>query len=80
MLPNLAPFTEHNGQPTSLGRKQKMDVEKVTEQRRDDKRKRPDLDKRYGEIGISAVAGALKHHPCDEPRKRDRQIVPDDCD
>lgn len=57
-----------------------MDVEKVTEQRRDDKRKRPDLDKRYGEIGISAVAGALKHHPCDEPRKRDRQIVPDDCD
>lgn len=57
-----------------------MNVEKGTEQGREEKRRRAELDKRYGEIGISAVAGALKHHPCDQPRKKDREIVPDDCD
>jgi hypothetical protein len=57
-----------------------MNVEHGTEQRRDEKRKRADLDKRYGEIGISAVKGALKHHPCEKPRKKDREIVPQDCD
>jgi hypothetical protein len=57
-----------------------MNVEKGTDQRRDETRKRAELDKRYGEIGISAVAGALKHQPCEKPRKRDREIVPNDCD
>jgi hypothetical protein len=56
-----------------------MNVEKATEQR-EEKRKRAELDKRYGEIGISAVAGALKHQPCEKPRKKDREIVPHDCD
>jgi hypothetical protein len=56
-----------------------MNVEKATEQR-DENRKRAELDKRYGEIGISAVAGALKHQPCEKPRKKDREIVPHDCD
>ncbi len=56
-----------------------MNVEKAAEWR-DDKRKRAELDKRYGEIGISAVAGALKHQPCDKPGKKDREIVPHDCD
>lgn len=50
------------------------------EQGRDERRKRPDLDKRYGKIGISAVAGALKHHPCEKPREKDREIEPQDCD
>ncbi len=64
-----------------------MNIEHATEQRREDKRKRADvrrrygeMDKRYGEIGISAVAGALKHHPSEKPRKKDREIVPQDCD
>jgi hypothetical protein len=57
-----------------------MNVEKGTDRRRDETRKRAELDKRYGEIGISAVAGALKHQPCEKPRKKDREIVPDDCD
>lgn len=64
-----------------------MNLEHATEQKREDKRKRADLDKRYGdmgkrygEIGISAVAGALKHHPGEKPRKKDREIVPNDCD
>ena len=57
-----------------------MNVEKGTDQRRDETRRRAELDKRYGEIGISAVAGALKHQPCEKPRKRDREIVPNDCD
>ncbi len=53
---------------------------KGTEQVRDERRRRGDLDKRYGEIGISAVAAALKHQPCEKPRKKDREIVPQDCD
>jgi hypothetical protein len=57
-----------------------MNVEHGIEQRREDKRRRGDLDKRYGEIGISAVKGALKHHPREKPRKKDREIVPQDCD
>ena len=36
-------------------------IQQGMEQGRDERRKRPDLDKRYGKIGISAVAGALKH-------------------
>lgn len=55
-------------------------VEKGTEQKRDERRKRAELDKRYGKIGISAVAGALKHHPCETPKRKDREIVPQDCD
>jgi hypothetical protein len=55
-----------------------MNVDKS--EQRDDKRKRAELDQRYGEIGISAVAGALKHQACETPRKKDREIVPHDCD
>jgi hypothetical protein len=55
-------------------------VQKGTEQVRDERRKRSELDKRYGEIGISAVAGALKHQPCETPKRKDREIVPQDCD
>ncbi len=47
---------------------------------RDDRRKRGELDKRYGQIGISAVAAAVKHRPCEKPKQKDREIVPQDCD
>jgi hypothetical protein len=57
-----------------------MNAQKPAEQTREDKRKPGELDKRYGKIGISAVAGAVKHRPCEKPRKKDREIVPQDCD
>jgi hypothetical protein len=34
---------------------------KATEQKQDSKRQNKTLDNRYGEIGISAVAAALRH-------------------
>ena len=57
-----------------------MTAQKRQEDVREDTAKRADLDKRYGKIGISAVAGALKHQPCEKPRRKDREIVPEDCD
>lgn len=57
-----------------------MQVENGTERRKDEWRQRAELDKRYGDIGISAVAGALKHQPCEKPGPKDREIVPNDCD
>lgn len=47
---------------------------------REDKRQTGELDKRYGKIGISAVAGAMKHRPGEKPRQKDREIVPQDSD
>jgi hypothetical protein len=38
-----------------------MEATKATEQRQDSRRQNTRLDERYGEIGISAVAGALHH-------------------
>jgi hypothetical protein len=43
-----------------------MNVTKVTEQKQDSARQYTNLDKRYGKIGISAVAAALHHQG--EPR------------
>jgi hypothetical protein len=57
-----------------------MNIQNGTEQRKDEQRPRAELDGRYGDIGISAVAGALKHQPCEKPGKKDREIVPNDCD
>jgi hypothetical protein len=49
-------------------------------QTQEEKRQKGELDKRYGEIGISAVAGAVKHRPCGKPQTKDRTIEPQDCD
>jgi hypothetical protein len=38
-----------------------MTVTKATEQKQDSARQYTNLDKRYGKIGISAVAAALHH-------------------
>jgi hypothetical protein len=43
-----------------------MNVTKSTEQKQDSARQYTNLDKRYGKIGISAVAAALHHQG--EPR------------
>lgn len=57
-----------------------MNIQNGTEQGKNEQRTRAELDKRYGDIGISAVAGALKHQACEKPGKKDREIVPIDCD
>jgi hypothetical protein len=57
-----------------------MIAQKKPQPSREDEHKKADLDCRYGEIGISAVAGALKHQPCEKPKVKDREIVPHDCD
>ena len=38
-----------------------MNATKATEQSQDSKRQYSDLDSRYGKIGISAVAAAVRH-------------------
>ncbi|MBI3702674.1 MAG: hypothetical protein HY244_02185 [Rhizobiales bacterium] len=38
-----------------------LNASKATEQSQDSKRQYTDLDSRYGKIGISAVAAALRH-------------------
>jgi hypothetical protein len=38
------------------------------------------LDRRYGKIGISAVAGAVQHKLQERPAPRDRRFMPEDCD
>ena len=43
-----------------------METIKEVEPKKDSQRKYANLDKRYGKIGIPAVAAALQHH--DEPR------------
>jgi len=55
-------------------------AQKGREQEREESDNRADLDARYGKIGISAVAGALKHQPCEKPRPKDREIVPQGSD
>jgi hypothetical protein len=42
-----------------------MDATKTTEPKKHSRRQYANLDKRYGKIGIPAVAAALRHH--DEP-------------
>jgi hypothetical protein len=41
--------------------KKAMDATKATEQSQDSRRQCTELDNRYGKIGISAVAAALRH-------------------
>jgi hypothetical protein len=49
-----------------------MDATKATEQSQDSRPQPNELDNRYGKIGISAVAAALRHQgeprPVKEPR------------
>ena len=56
-----------------------MDVTKTTEPKNDSRRRYVDLDKRYGKIGIPAVAAALRQQ--DEPRnENDTRAIPDERD
>ena len=56
-----------------------MTAMKATEQSQDSRR-RPDLDERYGKIGISAVAAAVRCKGEDSRRTRDARLTPYDRD
>jgi hypothetical protein len=57
-----------------------MKATKKSEQRQDCQSKRApeqnDLDERYGEIGISAVAAAVRHQPKRRSEKPARRLAP----
>ena len=56
-----------------------MDATKTTEPKQDSRRQYANLDKRYGKIGIPAVAAALRHQ--DEPRnENETRTIPDERD
>jgi hypothetical protein len=50
-----------------------MEETKTREPNKDSQRQYSNLDKRYGKIGIPAVAAALRHH--DEPRNENRTLA-----
>jgi hypothetical protein len=60
-----------------------MDTTKVKttsqEQRQDTRRPSTELDDRYGKIGISAVAAAVRHKG-EKPKSKDAHLIPYDCD
>ncbi|MFN3656532.1 MAG: hypothetical protein ACK4UO_04660 [Pseudolabrys sp.] len=56
-----------------------MTPTKATEQSQDSRR-RTDLDDRYGEIGISAVAAAIRCKGEETRRTRDTRLIPYDRD
>jgi hypothetical protein len=56
-----------------------MEAARATEQSQDSKRQIKSLDDRYGKIGISAVAAAVRHKDKVRPMKAPH-LVPQDCD
>ena len=56
-----------------------MEATRATEQSQDSQRQYTKLDDRYGKIGISAVAGAVRHKG--QQRKPDQtRFIPQDSD
>ena len=56
-----------------------METTKTREPKKDSQRQYSNLDKRYGKIGIPAVAAALRHQ--DEPRnENETRTIPDERD
>lgn len=56
-----------------------MNASKATEQNQDSRAPHSDLDRRYGKIGISAVAAALRHQG-EQPDTAESRYTPYDCD
>jgi hypothetical protein len=48
-----------------------MEATTTTERKQDSRQNSPRLDDRYGKIGISAVAAAIRHRSAREPRHQD---------
>lgn len=49
-----------------------MDAKQATEQKQDSQSQNTSLDKRYGKIGISAVAAAVRRQPEQRPQTGSR--------
>jgi hypothetical protein len=56
-----------------------MDATRATEQSQDSKRQYPNLDDRYGKIGISAVAAAVRYQRV-QRKSSETRFIPNDCD
>ena len=56
-----------------------MDATRATEQSQDSKRQYKSLDARYGKIGISAVAAAVRHQG-EQRNKNETRFVPYESD
>jgi hypothetical protein len=56
-----------------------MDAKRATEQNQDSKRQYPNLDDRYGKIGILAVAAAVRHQRV-QRKSSETRFIPYDCD
>lgn len=56
-----------------------MDAMRPTEQSQDSKRQYSNLDDRYGKIGISAVAAAVRHQR-DQRKANETRFIPNDSD
>jgi hypothetical protein len=56
-----------------------MDATRATEQSQDSQRHYKNLDDRYGKIGISAVAAALRHRG-QQRETSDTRFLPNDSD
>lgn len=56
-----------------------MEAKRATEQIKDSKRQYTDLDNRYGKIGISAVAAAVRQQ-AEQRKTNETRTIPYDCD
>ena len=56
-----------------------MDATRATEQSQDSQRQYTNLDNRYGKIGISVVAAAIRHQS-QQPNRREARQTPYDSD
>ncbi|HTT48867.1 MAG TPA: hypothetical protein VMG39_12800 [Pseudolabrys sp.] len=56
-----------------------MDATRATEQSQDSQRHYKNLDDRYGKIGISAVAAAVRHQS-EQRKTTDTRFLPNDSD
>jgi hypothetical protein len=59
--PQSARTGEHEEIARDEGKRKTMEASKATEPRQQDSSRQPTLDDRYGKIGISAVAAAVRH-------------------
>jgi hypothetical protein len=79
---NSAPLNAHRvtvANPTDGLESKIMNATRATEQSQDSKRQHKSLDDRYGKIGISAVAAAVRHRG-EQRNANETRYIPYDSD
>ena len=79
---NFAPLDAYiitMGNPTDGLESKTMNAKRATEQSQDSKRQYKSLDDRYGKIGISAVAAAVRHQG-QQRNANETRYIPQDSD